>query len=100
MIKKVRSLNKTISKLKKTIKETEQKSKTWEEDRLRLDETITLACSNFANEGIKNEMFAESKVRRLGEIIEDLRKKVAELETQVRPNIPIEVLDERRKSAT
>ena len=66
----------------------------------RLDNDVTLACSNFADEGITDEIFVEAKVIRLGEIEGHLRKRVVELETQVRPNIPIEVLDERRKSAT
>ena len=46
------------------------------------------------------EMFLEDKVIWLGEIVEDLCKKVIELESQVTPSTPLEVLEERRKSAT
>ena len=73
--------------MKKAAKKTEQKSKTWE-DMNRLDNVVTLVCSNFADEGITDEMFAYAKVIRLGEIVEDLRKKVVELEAQVRPSTP------------
>ena len=54
----------------------------------RLDEAVTIACNSFNDEGITHEMFAEAKVFRLGEIIENLCKKVAELEFQVQPSTP------------
>ena len=38
--------------MKKTIKETKQKAKTWVEDRHKLDNVVTLTCSNFVDEGI------------------------------------------------
>ena len=58
LVKHVRASNKTIHKMKKTIKEEEKKAKTWEENKKWLDETVTLACNNFTNEGITHEMFA------------------------------------------
>ena len=58
----------------------------------RLDATITLYCNNFTNEGITNEMFLESKVFRISEIVENLCNKVTKLESQVTPNTPPEVL--------
>ena len=45
-------------------------------------------------------MVVEAKVFRLGEIEEDLCKKVVELEAQVTPSTPLQVLEERRKEAT
>ena len=35
---------------------------------------MTLACNNFVDEGLIDEMFAEAKVIQLGEITDDLRK--------------------------
>ena len=66
--------------MKTTIQEIEQKVKTWEENRLRIDKAVTLACTNFTNPGITEDMFVEAKVIRLGVIAYDLHKKVAELE--------------------
>ena len=43
-------------------------------------------------------MFLEAKVIRLGEITEDLWKKVAELEVQIRPITPPEALEEWSKA--
>ena len=45
-------------------------------------------------------MFAEAKVIRLGEIEQDLHKKVTDLEAQVKPTTPPEVLEERRMTTT
>ena len=61
-----------------------------------LENFVRLACSNFADEGIIDEMFAEAKVIRLGKIEEDIRKNVTELESQVIPSTLLEVLEERR----
>ena len=72
---------KTISSLKQTIKETENKANTWKENRHQIDAAITLACNNFTDEGITNDMFEESKVFRLGEITENLLKKFVDLES-------------------
>ena len=47
-----------------------------------------------------HEVFVEYKYFRLGEIAENLCKRVAELELQVKPNTPPEVLEERRKETT
>ena len=47
--------------MKKTVKETKQKAKIQEEDKLKLQNSVTLGCINFANEGTTKEMFAESK---------------------------------------
>ena len=62
LIKQVHTSNKTVSNMKKTIKETEEKAKTWEEEIYRLDNVVTLAFSNFVDEGITNEMFAEATI--------------------------------------
>ena len=45
--------------------------------------------------GITEEMALDTKVSRLGEIAVDLRKKVTQLEEQIRPNTPPEVLEKR-----
>ena len=45
-------------------------------------------------------MFVEYKVFWLGEIAENLRKRVADLELQVKSSTPPEVLEERRKIIT
>ena len=45
-------------------------------------------------------MFAESKVFQLGNIAENLCKKVTKLKVQVTPSTPPKVLEERRKEAT
>ena len=50
--KKEKISNKVVSKMKKTIKEAGQKSKTWEEDRHMIDNVVALACYNFVDEGI------------------------------------------------
>ena len=44
-------------------------------------------------------MGPKSKVARLGEIEENLRKKVTELELQLRPSTPTEVLEEWKHKA-
>ena len=67
--------NKVVRKMKKIVKEVENKGNTWEENRHRLDNVVALACTNFVNAGIIEEMFVESKVIRLGEIANDLRKR-------------------------
>ena len=51
-IKQEKATNKTISKMKKTIKQVEQKAKTWEENRNKLDNVVALACTNFTDAGI------------------------------------------------
>ena len=61
-IKKVHTLNKIVSKMKKTFKETKQKAKTWEVDRNMLKNVLTLTCNNFADEGITKGMFTKFKV--------------------------------------
>ena len=58
LVNQVKASNKNIHKMKKTIKETEQKAKTWEEKRNRLDTAIILACNNFIDAGITHEMYA------------------------------------------
>ena len=73
----VRVSNKFVHKMKKTIKEIEHKAKTWEENKHWLDATVTLTCNNFTDEGITPELFVEANVFWLGEIVENLRKKVA-----------------------
>ena len=44
-------------------------------------------------------MFVEDKVFWIGNIAENLRSKVMELEVQVTPSTPLEVLEERIKVA-
>ena len=48
--------------MKKILKEAKHKAKTWEENRHRLKEVVTLSCTKFTDEGITNEMFAKAKV--------------------------------------
>ena len=62
--------------------------------------TVTLACNNFTDEGIIHNMFAEAKVFQLDEITKNLFKKFMELESQVTPNTPLEVLENIRKPTT
>ena len=71
-----------------------------EGNRNRLDIVITLGCNNFTDEGITHEMYVESKLFQLGEIVENFCTKVVELETQVTHSTPLEVLEERRKAST
>ena len=65
----------------------------------RLDNALALACKNFVDEGIMEEMFLETKVIQLGEIVEELLQKVKKLEAHVKPSTPLEVLEKRRKVA-
>ena len=65
----------------------------------RLENVVALACTKFADEGIMEEKFPEAKVIRIGEIVDELRKKVANLEVQLKPSTPPKVLEERRKAA-
>ena len=65
-----------------------------EEDMLQLAAVVTLACISFVDEGIIDKMFLESKVFRLSKVAANLHKRVAELESQVNPNTPLEVLKE------
>ena len=41
---------------------------------------VTLDCKNLTSEGMTHEMVVEANVFLLGEIIEDLHKKVVDLE--------------------
>ena len=86
--------------MKKAEKEAEHKAKTWEENMNWLDASVTLACNNFTKESITNEIFAEDKLFQLGEIPENLHKKVAELESHVTPSTPPKVQEERRNAST
>ena len=54
--------------MKLAVQEAEQKTKTWEENRHRLDKAVALACTNFAEDGTIEEMVLEAKVTQLGEI--------------------------------
>ena len=38
------------------MQEAEQKTKTWEENMHRIDKVVSLACTNFEDAGIKEEM--------------------------------------------
>ena len=52
LVNQVKASNKNIHKMKKTIKETEQKAKTWEENKHQINATVTLACNTLTDEGI------------------------------------------------
>ena len=80
LVKQEKATNKSVKKMKLKVQEGEQKMKTWEENCHRIDKTIALTCTKFVEEGIREEMRSKSKVGRLGEIAEDLRKKVTYLE--------------------
>ena len=80
MINQAEETNKHSNNMKQEVKEAEQKTKMWEENKHRLDKAISIACTCFVDEGIIEEMFPESKVTQLGKIEEYLHKKVAELE--------------------
>ena len=62
--------NKDVIKMNKTLKEVAQKAKTWEENMHRLDNVVALSCRNFAEAGITEEMFTDTKVIQLGKIVE------------------------------
>ena len=47
--------------MKKTVKDTKHKAKTWEQNRHRLDTAVTLTCNSFIDEGIMRGMLAEAK---------------------------------------
>ena len=46
------------------------------------------------------DMFLEAKVIQLGEIEYDLHKKVIDLEVQLKPSTPLDVIEARRKVVT
>ena len=72
LVKKVKAANKSVKNMKIVVQDFEQKMKTWEENCHSLDKVVALACTNFAEEGITEEMGPKSKIVRLGEIAEDL----------------------------
>ena len=88
LIKQEKVANVNVNKMKQEVQEGEQNTNTWEENRNRLDKVVSLSCTNFTDEGIKEEMVLESKVTQLGEIAEYLRKKVTKLETSIRVTTP------------
>ena len=47
LIKEEKVANKTVNKMKKTIKELEKKYKTWEENMNILENVVTLSCTTF-----------------------------------------------------
>ena len=64
--------NKSVSKMKEAVKEAEKQTKMWEENRHSLDKALSLACTNFADEGTTEEMFPEAKFIQHGKIAEYL----------------------------
>ena len=80
LIKQVKVANKIVNKMKQAVQEAEHKTKTWEENMHRLDNVVALACTNVFDEEITADMFPESKIIQIGDIVEDLCKKVIELE--------------------
>ena len=56
-----------------------------------MDVTVTLACSSFTEEGITTEILLEAKFLQDGEIVEDLCKRVTELESKLTLSTPPEV---------
>ena len=46
-----------------------------------MDAAVTLACSSFVDEEIIEEIFSKAKVFQLGEVAENLRKWVVEMES-------------------
>ena len=58
LVNKVNSSHKYVNKMKNIVQEIEHKSKTWEDDKYRIDTAVTLACSIFTDEGIMLEMFS------------------------------------------
>ena len=79
LVKQVNPAYTSVKKMKLVVQEAEQKMKTWEENHHRLDKAVALSYINFAQEGIIEEMGLEYKVTRLGEIVEDIRKKVPDI---------------------
>ena len=57
MIKKEKVTNKSVNKMKQEVQESEHKTKMWEENRHRLEKVVALACTNFVEEGITEEIF-------------------------------------------
>ena len=58
---------------------------------------VALAYKKFATMGIIEEMAPDTKVTRLGAIVEDLRRKVTQLKEQVKPSTSLQVIEERRE---
>ena len=54
--------------MKQEVREAEQKRKMWEENRHRLNKAVSLACTNFVDARITEEMVPEINVTLLGEI--------------------------------
>ena len=54
----------------------------------RLNNVVALTCTKFVEKGIMKDMCPKAKVIQLREIAEDLRKKVVELESQIKRGIP------------
>ena len=52
-----------------------------------------LTCSNFIDEGIIDETFSKDKKFQLGEVDDNLQKRVIELEIKMTPNKHVEVLE-------
>ena len=55
-------MNKSVNKMKQEVQEGEKNTKTWEENRNRINKVVSLACTNFVDEDITEEMIPEPKV--------------------------------------
>ena len=99
MYGQVKTSKKTISLLKQIVKETKNKEKTQQDDMQRLEAVATLTCRSFTDEGITLEMFVEANVFKLGEVGENLCKKVTELKSKMTHDTHPKVLEEQRKAS-
>ena len=77
---------------------TKQKVKEGEEIKPKLENVVSLACSNLEDAEITPKMQVEEKVIRLAKIASELKKKVTQLEENIRSSTPLEVLEKRREA--
>ena len=67
------------------------------ETRKRLEQVVSLSCQEVSEVGITPKMIFESCVIKLGELASDFCQNIVDLEAQILPNTPSEVLEERQK---
>ena len=90
----MKKYEKLINKMKEKMQKIKQKTKVREENKLKIENVINLSCTNLNDEEITVEMHIEENMIRLGKIADDLRRKVTQLEEQVKPRTPLHLIDE------
>ena len=65
-----------------------------------MEQVVALSCHEFFEEGITTKMLPDAKVFRFGQVVVNLHRQIAELETKLTPNTPPEVLEVRQNAVT